>query len=172
MRASEQFSLRWPQIDSDRCILTLPRTKNGNPRHVPLNAVAMEALQTLKQQHEELNADSPWVFLNDDGEKLRGHRDWFEPALKDSGVHDYSWHCNRHTFASRLVMAGVDLRTVGELLGHRTPSMTWRYSHLAPSHQQRAVDRLVPAGSLAKRRGQSATKTATEPRTASRKVTA
>jgi integrase len=64
VRASEQFSLRWPQIDSDRCILTLPRTKNGNPRHVPLNAVAMEALQTLKQQHEELNPDSPWVFLN------------------------------------------------------------------------------------------------------------
>jgi site-specific recombinase XerD len=59
------------------------------------------------------------------------------------------------------VMAGVDLRTVGELLGHRTPSMTWRYSHLAPSHQQRAVDRLVPKGNRAKRRVQSATKTAT-----------
>ncbi len=82
---------------------------------------------------------------------LRGHRDCFEPALKDSGVVDYSWHCNRHTFASRLVMAGVDLRTVGELLGHRTPSMTWRYSHLVPAHQQRAVDLLVAVAKPSKR---------------------
>ena len=42
-------------------------------------------------------------------------------------------------------MAGVDLRTVGELLGHRAPSMAWRYLHLAPAHQQRAVDPLVKA---------------------------
>ena len=81
----------------------------------------MEALRILKQRHDDLNPHSPWVFLNENGEQLRGHRDWFEPALQDSGVPDYSWHCNRHTFASRLVMAGVDLRTVGELLGHRTP---------------------------------------------------
>ena len=122
----------------------------------------MEALRTLKQLHHELNPDSPWVFLNEDGEKVRGHRDWFEPALKNSGVSDYSWHCNRHTFASRLVMAGVDLRTVGELLGHRTPSMTWRYSHLAPSHQQRAVDRLVSSrDATQEQKVASATRTAT-----------
>ena len=94
------------------------------------------------------------------GGKLRGHRDWFEPALRESGVHDYSWHCNRHTFASRLVMVGVDLRTVGELLGHETPSMTWWYSHLASGHKQRAVDRLVAEGeSVVDAR--SATRTAT-----------
>ena len=162
MRSSEQFSLRWPQIDWHRCILTLPRTKNGKPRHISLNAVAIEALRTLKDRHEKQNPDSPWAHLNEEGERLRGHRDWFEPALKDSGVHDYSWHCNRHTFASRLVMAGVDLRTVGELLGHRTPGMTWRYSHLAPSHQQRAVDRLVPEGHPTKTGAQSATRTATD----------
>jgi len=104
---------------------------------------------------------SPWAFLNQNGEKLRGHRERFEPALKASGVHDYSWHCNRHTFASRLVMAGVDLRTVGELLGHRTPSMMWRYSHLAPAHQQDAVDRLVKGRNVRRIKKQSATKTAT-----------
>jgi site-specific recombinase XerD len=160
MRSGEQFSLQWPQIDWQRRVLTLPRTKNGNPRHVPLNTIAMEALRMLKKRRDGNNPDSPWVFLNEENEKLRGHRDWFEPALKDSGVLNYSWHCNRHTFASRLVMAGVDLRTVGELLGHRTPSMTWRYSHLAPSHQQRAVDLLVPVEKAAK--APSATKTATK----------
>lgn len=55
----------------------------------------------------------------------------------------YTWHCNRHTFASRQVMARVDLRTVAELLGHRTLQMVIRYSHLAPGHQASAVERLV-----------------------------
>ena len=68
-------------------------------------------------------------------------------ARKDaSNLDGYTWHSNRHTFASRLVMAGVDLRTVQELGGWKTLSMVQRYSHLAPSHLQSAVDRLVPQG--------------------------
>ena len=47
----------------------------------------------------------------------------------------------RHTFASRLVMAGVDIRTVAELMGHKTIQMTMRYAHLAPEHNL-AVERL------------------------------
>ena len=64
-------------------------------------------------------------------------------ALDEAKIREYTWHCNRHTFASRLVMAGVDLRTVAELLGHRTLQMVMRYSHLGPEHQTSAVDRLV-----------------------------
>ena len=48
----------------------------------------------------------------------------------------------QHTFASRLVMAGVDLRTVQELMGHKTIRMTCRYAHLAPKHRLAAVQRL------------------------------
>jgi hypothetical protein len=48
----------------------------------------------------------------------------------------------RHTFASRLTMKGVDIRTVQELLGHKTIAMTVRYSHLAPEHNLAAVERL------------------------------
>jgi site-specific recombinase XerD len=62
-----------------------------------------------------------------------------------SSLEGYTWHCNRHTFASRLVMAGVDLRTVQELGGWRSLSMVQRYSHMAPGHLRDAVERLVAA---------------------------
>jgi site-specific recombinase XerD len=74
---------------------------------------------------------------------LRSGRDWFEPAVEDAGLKNYTWHCNRHTFASRLVMAGVDIRTVAQLLGHATIQMTMRSAHLAPKQNQAVVDRLV-----------------------------
>lgn len=56
-----------------------------------------------------------------------------------AGIADFTWHCFRHTFASRLVMAGVGLRKVQELMGHKTISMTCRYVHLSPKHQLDAV---------------------------------
>jgi hypothetical protein len=60
-------------------------------------------------------------------------------------------------------MAGVDLRTVAQLMGHRTIQMTMRYAHLAPDHQQNAVERLVKGGRGGDiRRKQSATGTATD----------
>ena len=80
------------------------------------------------------------------GESLQGSRGWFPSALEEAKIEGYTWHCNRHTFASRLVMARVDLRTVAELLGHRTLQMVMRYSHLAPEHQVSSVDRLVKVG--------------------------
>jgi site-specific recombinase XerD len=57
----------------------------------------------------------------------------------------YTWHGNRHTFASRLVMAGVDLRTVQQLGGWQSLAMVQRYAHLAPDHLHAAGERLVQA---------------------------
>ena len=86
------------------------------------------------------------MFLNCFGQQLKSPRDWFDDAVEDAGIEDFTWHCLRHTFASRLVMAGVDLRTEQELLGHRTITMTVRYAHLAPKHQLAAVERLCDTG--------------------------
>jgi site-specific recombinase XerD len=61
----------------------------------------------------------------------------------EAGLSNFTWHCIRHTFAGRLVTNGVDLRTVQELMGHKTISMTCRYAHLAASHKLAAVERLV-----------------------------
>ena len=154
MRMSEQYGLEWSQIDFERRQIHLPKTKNGDPRTIPLNSVALAALKEL--QGESKIAQSALVFPSPrSGESLQGSRGWFSTALEEAKIHEYTWHCNRHTFASRLVMAGVDLRTVAELLGHRTLQMVMRYAHLAPEHQASAVDRVVPG------RGRVVTKSAT-----------
>jgi hypothetical protein len=80
------------------------------------------------------------------GEPLKGYKHWFDPALREAGISFFTWYCLRHTFGSRLVMAGVDLRAVAELIGHKTIQMTMRYAHLAPAHTLAAVERLAGGG--------------------------
>ena len=93
-------------------------------------------------QKRSLNGEGP-VFVNIRGEALRGYKHWFDPAVEESGLKDFTWYCLRHTFVSRLAMAGVSLVTISDLMGHNTIQMTKRYAHLAPAHNQAAVDRLV-----------------------------
>jgi integrase len=143
MRMSEHYGLRWSQVDFERRQLHLIRTKNGDSRTIPLNAIALAALQQLQGRKGRPGTDPVFPSVRT-GDSLQGSRGWFSTALEEAKIQEYTWHCNRHTFASRLVMAGVDLRTVAELLGHRTLQMVMRYSHLAPEHQASAVDRLVP----------------------------
>jgi len=133
IRLSEQYGLRWDSVSVPLRMVTLPRTKNGTMRYVPLNQGAVRALEALGKRFPTSE-----LVCGDAKEPRR----WFEPILKDAKIANFSWHCLRHTFASRLVMAGVDIRTVQELLGHKTIAMTVRYSHLAPKHTLAAVERL------------------------------
>jgi site-specific recombinase XerD len=89
-------------------------------------------MATLRRVPRRL--DSPYVFQRKSGEKFRKMRTGYENALKRAGLSGVRFHDLRHTFASHLVMGGVDIRTVQELLGHKDISMTMRYSHLAPDH--------------------------------------
>ena len=82
-----------------------------------------------------------WISNNSAGGQLRSQRNWFDRVLEATKLPDYTWHCNPHTFASRLVMNGVDLRTVGELLVQQTFQMTTGYAHLAADHKHEAVSR-------------------------------
>jgi integrase len=140
MRLTEQFKLTWSGVDLKRKQLSLYKTKNSKPKHLPLNSVALAALQEL---HDHKKPGEPRVFMSKYGQPLGNPRKWFIPALEEAGIEEFTWHDLRHTFASRLVMAGVDLRTVQQLMGHKTIAMTIRYSHLAPEHQLDAVERLV-----------------------------
>jgi integrase len=75
-----------------------------------------------------------------DGKRYKDLKRSFKTACKRAGITDFRFHDLRHTFASHLVMSGVDITTVKELLGHKTLTMTLRYSHLAPSHKVKAMD--------------------------------
>ena len=74
---------------------------------------------------------------------LLSPRTAFETACRRAGLEDVSPRVLRHTFASRLAMAGVDLRTIQELGGWKTLSMVQRYAHLSPSHKAEAVERIA-----------------------------
>ena len=82
------------------------------------------------------------MFSSKKGEPYGDIRRSFRTALKRAGIENFRFHDLRHTFASHLVMSGVDLKTVQELMGHKTINMTLRYAHLSPDHKRKAVENL------------------------------
>jgi integrase len=163
IRASEQWRLLRADLDLERRDLRVSATKNGDPeRHVPLNATAIAALKA-QQLHSKPRANAP-MFVDSEEIQVSDCRDWFVPCVERAKLPEgFTWHCLRHSFASRLVMSAVDIRTVAQLMGHKTIQMTMRYSHLAPDHQQDAVDRIAATC--------SATRTATKRSQQTRKTT-
>lgn len=154
MRRTELFGLRWEDVDFYTNTIRVRNAKSGEGRRMPMNQVACETLRALRQQRVREGQEkgdgrellSPYVFCAPGGGYLSNlSRAWY-PGLREAGIKDLRFHDLRHTFASRLVMAGVDLYTVKELLGHKTTQMTSRYAHLSPDHQRRAVEVLVDLG--------------------------
>jgi len=133
LRRSELLSLQWDQVNFDQGIITILNTKNHERRDIPMN-------ETVKTTLKEMEKKSPYVFCNGDGRNFLNVRRSFETALRKSGITDFRFHDLRHTFASNLVMEGVDIMTVKELMGHKDLTMTLRYAHLAPNHKAKAVN--------------------------------
>jgi integrase len=151
LRWSEQMNLRWRDVDLLSGFITVPRSKNGRARRVPMNSKVRAILLDLGTERQRPDDSAEPVFRV----RPRESKAFFPKAverarvaLKSAGVDapnldTYVWHSNRHTFASKLVMAGVDPITVKELGGWRTLAMVNRYAHLAPGHLHAAVERLV-----------------------------
>ncbi len=99
---------------------------------------------TALERQWQVSGQGERVFVTNAGKPFirKPIRRWFEETVAQAKIRDFIWHCLRHTFCSRLVMAGVPLKTVQELMGHKTIQRTARYAHLPPGHLQNAVELL------------------------------
>jgi integrase len=135
MRKGEILSLKWDNVDLKHGFILLDKAKNGDRREIPINETLRVTLTVLVRR-----LDLSYVFFNPETEKAYTNIPRsFNSALRRASIKDFTFHDLRHTFASHLVMAGVDLTTIRELLDHKTLTMTLRYAHLAPSHKVKAV---------------------------------
>jgi integrase len=144
LRYSELAGLLWEDIDMDRRTIAVRRgkvlgridaPKNGRERHLPITSDVVEALAALPR----------------DGGVVFGHVDTYRQAGRAIGnfadaaeLPGIGWHTLRHTYASRLVAAGVPIRAVQDLLGHASIQMTMRYAHLGQQELRSAVAVLEP----------------------------
>ena len=141
-RKREVLDARWEHIDLERRTLTVPLSKSGRPRHIPLSDAAMELLRALPR-----DPSIPWVFWNPRTGKppVSVFYAW-DTIRKRVGLSEVRLHDLRHTFASFLVNSGRSLYEVQALLGHHDPKVTMRYAHLSPAALVEAanvVDRAV-----------------------------
>jgi len=134
MRRGEILDLRWENVDFKRRFIRVERSKNGRSRKVPMNSQLAAELGRLRGN------GTPYVFTQRAGERLKSIVTAFQTACRHAGIGHVRFHDLRHTFATNLVMNGVDLVTVKEILGHSDISMTVRYSHPSDERKMAAVE--------------------------------
>ena len=135
-RKTELLTAQWQHVDLERKAWFIPTTKTGKPRHVPLSQAAIaiiEKLPTFK--------DCPWLVPNPATLKpyVTLKRGW-NTARSAAGLPGLRIHDLRHSAASLMINAGVDLFAVGRVLGHTDHKSTMRYSHLANDTLMKAVE--------------------------------
>lgn len=140
-RKGELLGLEWRRVDlkENLFILEGSNTKNGKRRSIPINSEARLALLDLARYRAEHCPASPWVFVHANGDRLQSVDKAYRSLVKQVGIENFRIHDLRHTCASWLVSAGVQLPAVRDLLGHSSIQMTERYAHLSPENVRAAV---------------------------------
>jgi integrase len=139
LRQSEILNLQWPLVDLFRRTITLLKQKNGGKDTLPVNA---RALEVLKARAKVRSLKTGYVFYNGAGNRIDA-RDLlrvFYATRKKANVEAFRFHDLRHTFATRLVQAGVDLYTVQKLGRWKTITMVMRYAHHHPESLRAGVE--------------------------------
>jgi integrase len=137
-RKGELLGLRWADVDLARAEAYVGRTKNGDPRVLPLVPAVVAELERFKGAAVALVFAAP---------RAKDKPCSFEPkylaALQAAHIRGVTFHTLRHSCASMLARNGATLLEIGDLLGHRQMQMTKRYSHLATSHKAALVNRVL-----------------------------
>ncbi|WP_446424652.1 tyrosine-type recombinase/integrase [Mailhella sp.] len=123
-RKSEILTARWENVDFSRRVLTVPLSKSGKPRYIPLSRAALRVLTSIPRRSE-------WLFPSPRTESHLStlHGPWHKIRTA-ANLQDVRLHDLRHTFASFLVNSGCSLYEVQKILGHHDPKVTTRYAHL------------------------------------------
>lgn len=135
-RKTELLTAKWEQIDLERRTWLIPTTKTGKPRYVPLSQSAIDTIEALPRWD-----GCPWLLPNP--KTLKPYTDikrsW-DKARDAAGLYDLRIHDLRHSAASFMINAGIDLYAVGRVLGHADHRSTQRYSHVANDTLMKAVE--------------------------------
>ncbi len=147
LRAGEIRNMTWECIQWNANKLCAKWRKNGENDLIPMRP---ELRSMLEKRYAKRDKQSIYIFIANDGNKLRSISRTFSKCVEKLGLNNgitddlnkVVFHTLRHTYASWLVMNGVDLYTTQKLMGHKSNQMTQRYSHLAPGHLEKAISKL------------------------------
>jgi integrase len=152
MRKEEILSLKWRNLELDRELIILEKTKNGDRRNVPLKG---DALELLKKHAKVRRLDTEYLFP---GEKASPQKECkavpaterhfditaaWNAARTEAKLIDFRFHDLRHTTASYLAMNGATIVDIAAVLGHRGVATTQRYTHLGQSHVADTVESMI-----------------------------
>ena len=135
-RRSELLHAQWQHVDLDRKVWLISTSKTGKARHVPLSQAAIDIIEKLPRFK-----DCPWLLPNPKTkEPFTDIKNPWDTARKAAGLGNLHLHDLRHSAASFMINAGIDLFAVGRILGHADHQSTMRYSHLANETLMKAVE--------------------------------
>lgn len=139
-RKNELRWLRWSDVDLQKGTLMFQDTKNDMIRSIP---VVGRGLDILREWGKLRRLDTDLVFPGKNPENPVLFEKSWRNSLKSAGIEDFRFHDLRHSAASYLAMNGVPIRTIAEILGHKTLGMVQRYSHLNPEHLRSEISRTM-----------------------------
>ncbi len=158
LRIGELLALTWEDIDLKGGILTVSRSchdgwENGrykkifdtpktqsSERVIPVPKKLLGKLREIKRQTK-----CPFVVAGrtEEGAQVRAYQNTFTKLLERLGIAHKGFHSLRHTFATRALEVGMDVKTLSEILGHRDPTITLqRYAHSLLGHKTEMMNRL------------------------------
>jgi integrase len=130
MRQSEILNIRWRDIDAVRYQVTIPKSKGGGKRYIPLHNDVAEIFSQMPRTGEYVFQGPKAGPIFWDGPL----RTQWEKALVSACITDFRFHDLRHTTASQLAMRGASLQAIAAILGHSSTRMAERYAHLSTTH--------------------------------------
>lgn len=139
-RFGELITLKWQNIDFERRLMRLEKTKNGEKRAVPL---APPAYNEMLKLYEARRGGVTWLFPRCDGQAPFTVKKYWESAMREAELENFRFHDLRHTTASYLAMNGATLIEIAAVLGHKTLQMVKRYSHVTDQHTSAILGKMT-----------------------------